>query len=358
MNDSDSALDLPSFGELRVRLGLAITRQERYKPFGETLWSAGTNTPTTQTYTGQKRESSFGLYDYNARWYDSAIGRFTQADTIVPSPASAKAFDRYAYVENNPIRYSDPSGHDPLGSDWQAAFKRITGRQPDQNDIAIRLFSYAFPTEWALVKNKFYNADWSLNVTEFASIFYNGNQATRNWSNMPDILANLAQQYKPWENWAYVRDVATLFAGITDRFRSPFDEVALYQAQEGQRNTISIYMTQNSLPPGLDLDSGSDLDGNVHHWAAYLLTGFTAQRKSAIGVILSPVLVLGVNVARSLNLAREIWGADGANPNDFAWDDLYLGDRASVMGAGLSMSPLTTSTVRFWYFETMTFKFY
>ena len=74
---------------------------------------AGTNTPTTQTYTGQKRESSFGLYDYNARWYDSAIGRFTQADTIVPSPASAKAFDRYAYVYNNPINASDPSGHVP-----------------------------------------------------------------------------------------------------------------------------------------------------------------------------------------------------------------------------------------------------
>jgi RHS repeat-associated protein len=88
-----------------------MTRQERYKPFGETLWSAGTNTPTTQAYTGQKRESSFGLYDYNARWYDAALGRFTQADSIVPNPAGAKSFDRYAYVENNPVRYSDPSGH-------------------------------------------------------------------------------------------------------------------------------------------------------------------------------------------------------------------------------------------------------
>jgi RHS repeat-associated protein len=78
-----------------------MTRQERYKPFGETLWSAGTNTPTTQAYTGQKRESSFGLYDYNARWYDAALGRFTQADSIVPNPAGAKSFDRYAYVENN-----------------------------------------------------------------------------------------------------------------------------------------------------------------------------------------------------------------------------------------------------------------
>jgi len=39
------------------------------------------------------------------------LGRFAQADTIVPNPVDAKAFDRYAYVYNNPVRYNDPSGH-------------------------------------------------------------------------------------------------------------------------------------------------------------------------------------------------------------------------------------------------------
>ncbi|HUN24184.1 MAG TPA: RHS repeat-associated core domain-containing protein [Anaerolineales bacterium] len=48
---------------------------------------------------------------YNARWYDPVLGRFAQADTIVPNPVDAKAFDRYAYVYNNPVRYNDPSGH-------------------------------------------------------------------------------------------------------------------------------------------------------------------------------------------------------------------------------------------------------
>ncbi|MEZ4711504.1 MAG: hypothetical protein R3A44_30200 [Caldilineaceae bacterium] len=41
------------------------------------------------------------------------LGRFTQPDTIVPNPGDAAAFDRYAYVLNNPLRYSDPSGHEP-----------------------------------------------------------------------------------------------------------------------------------------------------------------------------------------------------------------------------------------------------
>ncbi len=37
------------------------------------------------------------------------LGRFTQADTIVP--AGVQGYDRYAFVNNNPVRYTDPSGH-------------------------------------------------------------------------------------------------------------------------------------------------------------------------------------------------------------------------------------------------------
>ena len=48
---------------------------------------------------------------YGARWYDSALGRFIQADTDVPESQGVQAFDRYAYVNNSPISYTDPSGH-------------------------------------------------------------------------------------------------------------------------------------------------------------------------------------------------------------------------------------------------------
>ena len=46
---------------------------------------------------------------YNARWYDPSLGRFAQADTIVPG--GVQGLDRYAYVQNNPLRYIDPTGH-------------------------------------------------------------------------------------------------------------------------------------------------------------------------------------------------------------------------------------------------------
>jgi hypothetical protein len=51
---------------------------------------------------------------YNARWYDAKLGRFLSADSLVPGPGNPQAFNRYAYVFNNPLRFADPSGHDPV----------------------------------------------------------------------------------------------------------------------------------------------------------------------------------------------------------------------------------------------------
>lgn len=68
-------------------------------------------TVTDNRYTGQREEAELGLYYYVARWYDPVIMHFLQADTIVPEPGSLLALDRYAYVNYNPVRYIDPSGH-------------------------------------------------------------------------------------------------------------------------------------------------------------------------------------------------------------------------------------------------------
>jgi hypothetical protein len=46
------------------------------------------------------------------RWYDPALGRFTQPDTIVPVIIQrTQAFDRFGFVDNNPIRFKDESGY-------------------------------------------------------------------------------------------------------------------------------------------------------------------------------------------------------------------------------------------------------
>jgi hypothetical protein len=39
------------------------------------------------------------------------INRFLSADTIVPGYANPQSLNRYSYVNNNPLRYTDPTGH-------------------------------------------------------------------------------------------------------------------------------------------------------------------------------------------------------------------------------------------------------
>jgi RHS repeat-associated protein len=62
-----------------------------------------------QGFTGQREDATIGLYFYNARYYDPVIGRFTQADTIVPEPGNPGSLNRYSYALNNPMRFADPS---------------------------------------------------------------------------------------------------------------------------------------------------------------------------------------------------------------------------------------------------------
>ena len=83
-----------------------------YRPYGDTRYAMGA-LPTDRRYTGQRWES-FGLYDYRARYYSPSLGRFVSPDAIVPDPGSPYLLNRYAYSKNNPLLYSDPSGHCPL----------------------------------------------------------------------------------------------------------------------------------------------------------------------------------------------------------------------------------------------------
>jgi RHS repeat-associated protein len=73
-----------------------VTGEVRYKAYGETRHSWGITDTTKYHFTGQRQESTIGLYFYNARWYDAALGRFVQADALVPE---ADALSDWASAE-------------------------------------------------------------------------------------------------------------------------------------------------------------------------------------------------------------------------------------------------------------------
>ena len=81
-----------------------------YQPYGKLHTHTGT-ADVAYKYTGQERDPSTGLYFYNARYYDPALGRFISPDTLVESPLHPQTLNRYAYAGNNPVLYNDPTGH-------------------------------------------------------------------------------------------------------------------------------------------------------------------------------------------------------------------------------------------------------
>ena len=92
------------------RRGDVLQRVE-YAPFGGETFVLNPNLKLNPSYTGQKYDVESGLYYYKARYYNPEIGRFIQADTAIQDKHDLQAYNRYAYVRNNPLKYTDPTGH-------------------------------------------------------------------------------------------------------------------------------------------------------------------------------------------------------------------------------------------------------
>lgn len=69
--------------------------------------------PVGAWITLRQQDAESGLVYLRARHYDPAAGRFLQPDSYLGRPDAPATLHRYAYVLNNPLRYTDPSGHSP-----------------------------------------------------------------------------------------------------------------------------------------------------------------------------------------------------------------------------------------------------
>jgi len=85
-----------------------------YMPFGQTLNDSTAGVVGRYKFNGQEYDSETGLYNYGARLYDPAIGRFVSADPVMVGIGAPQTFNRYSYALNNPMGYIDPSGHFPF----------------------------------------------------------------------------------------------------------------------------------------------------------------------------------------------------------------------------------------------------
>ncbi len=87
-----------------------------YDSWGTPLSTTGTLASTLGAqnpfrYRGYVYDAETGLYYVTSRYYDPEIGRFINADSQLNAKDGILGYNLYAYCNNNPIMYSDPSGH-------------------------------------------------------------------------------------------------------------------------------------------------------------------------------------------------------------------------------------------------------
>ncbi|MBE0336606.1 hypothetical protein E0698_08950 [Paenibacillus sp. 23TSA30-6] len=67
--------------------------------------------PNVLRYAGEYWDDTTGLQYLRARWYDPGTARFMGEDTYQGEMSDPRSLNGYAYVANNPLKYTDPSGH-------------------------------------------------------------------------------------------------------------------------------------------------------------------------------------------------------------------------------------------------------
>jgi RHS repeat-associated protein len=99
--------------------GTIVARHD-YMPFGEEIPAGYAGRPTaigssaspwnaadgvSQRFTGKERDSESVLDYFGARYYGSALGRFTSPDDgSDQTPGDPQSWNLYSYVRNNPAR--------------------------------------------------------------------------------------------------------------------------------------------------------------------------------------------------------------------------------------------------------------
>lgn len=88
-----------------------VVAQFDYRPYGSAYAGQGMTAPQNGPgYTGHVNDSDTAFVYMQARYYDPAIARFLSVDPAGPQEGAVFSFNRYNYVNNNPIVHVDPDG--------------------------------------------------------------------------------------------------------------------------------------------------------------------------------------------------------------------------------------------------------
>ncbi len=157
--------------------GLVAGSYAAYEPFGTYLVPPTATNPslTDRGFTGHKHNNLspvwLGLIYMNARYYHPQLGRFISPDSIVPEPANPQSYNRYSYVRNSPLNFTDPSGHKECGSQSDCGDPLTTSplqRLIESAGLNPKIYSFWIDPELTDAVQYYGNTEFAFNLSQKA----------------------------------------------------------------------------------------------------------------------------------------------------------------------------------------------
>jgi len=303
-----------------------VVEDARYYPFGGYRQEPTANI-TDIGYTGHRQDNlgweNTGLIYMGARYYDPLLRRFVSADTIVADGENSLAYNRFAYVYNNPVNMVDPTGRiacdHPNLPDEGPCNDDGTWRPGPEDEAGIPVENPAGPPAPDPLPEGGNGVDITMWLYKqiLAHIYSDYMDDIQELLFLSRTLLNL------WERGQAFGAAMALFANAVDGGQ-PWDYKVLFN------NKLIDWVTLAGFQMRMDV-------------AANISYGFTGK---ATGILLDPILYLGAGIAQQIGEAREAgsWGTWGDEPVDY--QAIVLGIAMyETFGPGMTYEEFVTAII-------------
>lgn len=168
----------------------SVYSKEAYAPFGETYNEVGT---PDRSFTGQDQDTAVGVFDFLFRRYDPVAGRWLSPDPKGWGAVSTdypQSLNRYAYVQNDPMRLTDPDGQDCIYAGATLSETTVVpGDCYSDTDNGIFVDGHATFAGYAD------NGDYQFNISPYGP---GNNPYDPDGSNLYNLAMGISGQAGPW----------------------------------------------------------------------------------------------------------------------------------------------------------------
>ncbi|MCC7332982.1 MAG: hypothetical protein IT232_10295, partial [Flavobacteriales bacterium] len=262
----------------------------------------------TRGYTGHEHLPSLStgvgsLINMNGRIYDPVLGRMLSPDNYVQDATSTQGFNRYSYVVNNPLKYTDPSGEFLSGIGaavlgWVNTIGDATSNAVSSGVLvqgamaagqvfamagityvslytgaAISTYSIPFANTFAIMASSFtsnigmstLNGNTSVVVSVgFASYDFDNGKANGiwNWNNLEPI-EKIGYSLGALANLSDIANVVDKFTHWEEKLRMQYFNEAMNNTGELDPNTLNKGYAKSNYVGGENVQTIPDVDGKI-----------------------------------------------------------------------------------------------